>query len=797
MKTIKLYIFLLLGVVAFPIHTMAQSKLDLASRMQLMRERNATLPVYNGRMKTLSKATNLNNRTHMMSFITLNGNYAKAKLEAEGVRIISVRGNIAIASVPTSDVERISSLNCVKSMQLSRPVFHKMNKAREVTGINKIHEGVGLPQSYTGKGVVTGIVDSGIDANHINFRDSKGRSRIGYLAKIYQTSSTSDGYIYENYYPEDEVPSDQDNAFPIESFKTDDKEYFHGTHTMGIMAGGYKGTAYVATTTDDVTASNIQIANPYYGGSTESEIVATCGDLYDAFIAAGVDECISYATYSNGVDANDKPIKKKPLVINLSLGSSLGSHDPKSQMNAYLAECGKEAIICVAAGNEGDLPIALEKKFTEGDEEVKTFIAPMYEGLYGEASQPYYNLRYGEIYAYSSDATEFEVQVVIYNKQRGTIAYRMPVTTSTDGTAVSWSSGGDYALDGDTQSSTFKNAFDGYVAIGTMIDNETGRYQAVIQYMTSDNQSKNADGHYMLGIIFKGKAGKRVNAYCSGTFSQFGNGDIKGWTPGSTDGTISDMAVANNVLSVGSFNVRDHWAAWDGGVYGYNNYEYPEGEISDFSSYGTMPDGTTRPHICAPGVSIISSVNTYMVENKNMGYTDAAIQARMTEESGRTNYWHQSLGTSMATPVVAGAIGLWLEADPTLTIDDVKDIVKKTATVDWDVKSDIPARWGAGKFNAYAGLKEVLRRKDAAATSIDNVEINANNTVLYPAGTNSFHVLCANAKNVNVKIYNAAGALVMQQTAEGDEATVDASNLKKGVYLLKANNGKAEKIIIK
>ena len=68
-------------------------------------------------------------------------------------------------------------------------------------------------------------------------------------------------------------------------------------------------------------------------------------------------------------------------------------------------------------------------------------------------------------------------------------------------------------------------------------------------------------------------------------------------------------------------------------------------------------------HVCAPGASIISSVNTYAVENTDLGYTDMALQGKL-EKGGKKYYWHQSLGTSMATPVVAGAIALWLEAKP-------------------------------------------------------------------------------------------------------------------------------------
>lgn len=64
------------------------------------------------------------------------------------------------------------------------------------------------------------------------------------------------------------------------------------------------------------------------------------------------------------------------------------------------------------------------------------------------------------------------------------------------------------------------------------------------------------------------------------------------------------------------------------------------------------------------------------------------------EEDGRLNLWKQELGTSMATPFVSGSIALWLQANPHLTIDDVKEIIAKTSTVDDDVRSGNPAKWG-------------------------------------------------------------------------------------------------------
>ena len=45
-------------------------------------------------------------------------------------------------------------------------------------------------------------------------------------------------------------------------------------------------------------------------------------------------------------------------------------------MNTVLDMLGTKGIICISAGNEGDLKIALKKTFAEGDTLVKTMIYP-------------------------------------------------------------------------------------------------------------------------------------------------------------------------------------------------------------------------------------------------------------------------------------------------------------------------------------------------------------------------------------------------------------------------------------
>lgn len=771
----------------------AQSKLDLQSRMTLLQMRNTAIPTYNSRTRSFERPKSV--QPNVMAMIEFTGNNALSELEAQGVKVLRVRGNIAIVMVPTADVERISDLRCVHRLELSRPVYQKMDIVRQVTGIDKIHKGVELPQAYTGKGVVTGIVDGGIDPNHINFLKPDGTTRFGYISKITATTTTQQGYLYQNYYPRAvlDTMTQRDNTYAIEDFSTDSYTNFHGTHTTGIMAGGYKGNITAAKTDDQDVSYKVTVPNLYYGGATESEIVASCGDLRDQYIAFGVDDIINYSKLSGP--------ERKPCVINLSLGSNIGAHDSTSVMNRFLALCGKEAIICVAAGNEADHPVALTAKFDKADATVQTFIRPIMEGEYKTANKSYFNLRNGQICAYSNDADEFELQIVVTNGARNNkVAVRIPVATNTNGQPIIYSSGGDYAITGAVVNQTFAKAFNGYVSAASIKDQETGRYYVLAEFLTSDNQKTNKDGNYKLGLIIKSKkADQRVDVYGDAQLVYFDDYDQPGWVKGSRNGSISDMACAANVISVGSYNVRNHWPSLDGYVYGYNKKgqgnDFPEGEVSRFSSYGTLADGRNLPDICAPGASVISSVNTYCVTNPDMGYTPAALQAEVKKDN-KTYYWHQSLGTSMATPVVAGAIALWLEANPSLTYKDVVRIIKETAVKDNYVKNTgDPVQWGAGKFDAYAGLKQVLKEK--AANGIQGVKANEKEIpVLAMTGTRSFTAFLANAKQLTVRAYTLSGQLVHTNIAQGNETNIDASAWEKGVYLIQVNGSSAQRIII-
>ena len=143
----------------------------------------------------------------------------------------------------------------------------------------------------------------------------------------------------------------------------------------------------------------------------------------------------------------------------------------------------------------------------------------------------------------------------------------------------------------------------------------------------------------------------------------------------------------------------------------------------------------------------------------------------------------------MATPHVAGAIALWLEANPNLTMAEIKDIIKETAVNDEYTASAPAAQVGAGKFDAYAGLKEVIRR---LADGIDEIHANDSRTVLTPLGNRSFKVFIAGSDAIRTTLYNMSGQPVMSITAKGEEMVVNASSLPKGCYIVDVNGNRSK-----
>ena len=740
----------------------AADKLDIGSRARLRSARHGVqiAPGANGAMRVAPSA---DATTTLRAFVTLADGASSASLEAAGATVRSTRGNMALAEFPADSLQAIEALPEVQAIRLESPVKAKLDRARAVTGIDKIHSGIDLPQSYTGKNVVAGIFDGGFDPNHINFQNPDGSSRINLFTYYRPTES---GDYAEEVYGADYIPN----------IDTESSQTFHGTHTLGIMAGGYKGKVKAGVKHNMFAGTVEEIGNPYYGVAYDADLALACGPESDYFIAMGCEQILNYAYY-----------KQQPAVINLSLGSNLGPHDGSSTLCQYIDMCSglDNVIFCVSAGNEGDAPIALHKRFTDDDTTIGSFYYS------GTQFQGFPNLRYGQTYIYSDTDKPFTVQAILFNKSRGKVALRMPLEPVLEGSVSKyWVTLEDFIeSDTDILSPQLAQQCVGYMGVGAEHDATTGRYYTILDYSLHDSEKNN--GNYIVGFEVTGEPGQRIDIFCDGLINSFTSYGIAGYDEGMTDGTISDVACGLSPIVVGSYNTRDDWASVDGFIYGFQG-GFPDGKMSSFTSYGELYDGRCLPTVCAPGATVISSSNEYYLEEANA--SDSDLQA-ILEGSDRRYSWHQCVGTSMSTPLVSGAIALWLEADPTLRANDVKDIIAKTAVVDDDVNtSGNSIQWGAGKFDAYAGLKEVLRR----SAGIDGVAIDsAKRPLVTVSDARQVEIYAPGYTAIDADIFSIQGARVAAAHSTSDTAVIDCTALSQGVYVLNINGTFTQKIIIR
>ncbi|MCH5239626.1 MAG: S8 family serine peptidase [Muribaculaceae bacterium] len=747
--------------------------------------------------KTRGSEAAPNNDNYIRAIVEIADGYTVGDIEAAGYPVMPARGNIVVVAVPIDEVEEFSNLESIKKMSIEKPLNTNMNIARAVSGVDDIHAGKGLSNPYTGKGVNVAIVDQGIDPDHIAFKDEEGKNRIKFLTYFDGYTADSDGlpaarYFGENITYEDDKGNIQ--QYPgVDQFYTDMTSAYHGTHTLNILGGGYHGDVTYYENGKEVTGPN-----PFYGVAPESNLTVSCGSLQDACVVMGIANLLSYADYNK-----EEAEVSTPTIMSLSLGSTAGPHDPNSLMNRFLSECGKDYIIVLSSGNEGDLKIALNKTLTAEDNTLQSMVYPygfQYDPSQGAPSHDNTYVRNGVVMVYSDDETPFTLQAFIMTGSEGN--YRKRATfnlTSEDGNYYSSSS---YYINyvGGSVNTTVGRYFDGYIGGGAKLDEDLGRFYGAFDYYlyTNPETGMNEDGSegVIVGFEITGVDGQRIDCYCDGMNTWIYNYGLEGYQDGSRDGSISDMAVGDNVLVVGAYNTRNNWTTISGDVYGYENEEgFKSGQIGPYTSYGTLADGRTLPHVCAPGTAIMSAVSNPWIESYFKGY-ESYIPKNVTGQAtikGQNYYWQPETGTSMSTPFVAGSIALWLQANPDLTIDDVLDIIAKTSVKDDDVMAGIPAQWGAGKFDAYAGLKEAINN-----AGVESITIGDRNDklLLQQTGSKEYNVFVGNATNLDVKVYSLAGSQMFSKTYPGNEANIDLSHLPTGIYVVKVNRH-AAKIVIK
>lgn len=719
------------------------SKINAMSKIEL-----AKLQTQEEKAVAQSKATGsklkalqkqMDNRT-LRAIVKMTPGTDAAILADDGITVTSVVNHFAIVSMPLAQLEQLAERSDVVTISFAkRRKRMLLSKAHASTGVDKIHLGIGLTQPYTGKGVAIGVLDGGFDPNHIMFLDAQGKSR---FKMIGYAAKEGDNLTYLT------TPEQ------IAAYQTDDKEETHATHVSGMAAGNYQGSSFqikgVAPEADLLMGPI-----PYY----ESD--------YEMF-----DKMVNWCKENGG----------KRLVVNMSYGANAGSHDTTDPEVAFMDEFIKkyDVVNCIAAGNEADYDIVQRRTFT---------------GATGEAMKAAYVtdldadgvMDVTDIYNYftvTQPEKQVEIDVVLYNVNTGNIS-----NTNT------WHFVNSTYPNG--RKNTYKNnSFKGSVSVAAEdIGNGMKGYFLNISDITfiKDN--------YALGYVVRAKEGQTVTSYLEST-TMFDT-EVSGCDKDIThDGTINSIACGTEPIVVGAYNTVKSYKAIDESTYGVKDYfgsvSYGNkvGDIAFFSSYGKLADGRELPHVCAPGLFVQSSYSRY-TEN----YEEDVM--RQETVAGTMYEFGQMSGTSMATPYMSGVCALWLEADPTLTHTQIREIAQKTALSDdfcttnnHYAKAGDGNQAGSGKVDAYKGLKLILDNK---ASGLDTIE-KGKDFMIRALNDYTFEAYTAGAVAMSAALYSSQGHLVASASQAGNTVTISAAGQNKGVYILRISDGKqthAQKVVVR
>lgn len=652
----------------------------------------------------------------LCAFVRMTGD-GQQLLQSHGGESLAQFGDIHIAHIPLAELGALSREVSVTRIEAGSPCKVTMDTVATCMNAHKAYQGEGLPQAYTGKGVVVGVQDIGFDLTHPNFYDRTGsRYRI---RALWDQLSTDESTLA--------VGADYVGQEALLAYRhsRDGNDQTHGTHTTGIAAGsGYN--------------------SPYRGMAYESDICLVANATSNN--AELIDEADRYK-YTYATDAlgfkyifDYAQAHNMPCVASFSEGSHQDFYgDDILYYEVLQSLVGAGRILVASAGNE-----SLSKSFFRKPKDVEsdgTFVSP--SG--------------GKVFFTLKGTEDFAVRIVGYAAANDTLTVTthevlsMPDSLRTD--SIGWTN---------VMMTAYPSAYN--------------PHETVMEVLLADCLSR------PISIEVVGKAAEVCFYNSLGYLTT--NTLNPNLTAGEASHNVLSPGSAPAVICVGASSYRTDIYTHQGEHSIYNMGT--QGEWGYYSSVGPTYDERIKPDVLAPGTNVVSSYNSFYIENHPDAWDVQHSVKQLFPFQDRTYAWTYNSGTSMSTPAVAGAIALWLQAKPDLTPSEVRDLLAKTCT-HHDPTLDYPNnQYGYGEIDVYHGLLELL-----GLTAVEGLSTRQPNQVAIMPETGGVKIVFDTIQqhDFTIRVYTANGQLAHTARMQRgqDRYHLSLPGLPRGVYAVQVD----------
>ncbi len=263
-----------------------------------------------------------------------------ARTEGGFAQIIS--NQFAVLTLPTERIDSLLKYTQVEYIETPKRLVYGEQTSMEASCITPVQNNP--PFRLKGEGVLLGIIDSGINYTHPDFRNADGTTRIAYIWDQTIAGNPPEGYLIGTEYTKEDINAALAETSAVERNKIvpSRDDIGHGTHVAGIAGGnGRASNGRVVGAAPEAEFIIVKLGRPDFEGFVRN-----------IEIMLALRYVIQKATQMG-----------KPIAINLSIGTNLGPHDGTALLEQYIddtATLWKNNIV-VGAGNEGNT-----KNHTEG-----------------------------------------------------------------------------------------------------------------------------------------------------------------------------------------------------------------------------------------------------------------------------------------------------------------------------------------------------------------------------------------------------------------------------------------------